>query len=52
MSSCLIAYVGMGLLDPSHPPASASCGTEITGANHRISLNYPPYTQFLSPQHW
>lgn len=39
MSSCLIAQVGLGLLDSSNPPASASCGAEITGTNHRTSLN-------------
>lgn len=39
MSSCLIALVGLGLLDSSNPPASASCGAEITGTNHRTSLN-------------
>lgn len=39
MSSCLIASVGLGLLDSSNPSASASCGAEITGTNHRTSLN-------------
>lgn len=39
MSSCLIAKVGLGLLDSNNPPASASYGAEITGTNQCTSLN-------------